>query len=241
MTRAALPPDQNAEPLSAESGQVQEPTSKQANQREPEDLRKQEAVSAEPSQVAAHSFSNLPANKRYNRQVTRPKNHDQAPKILSPHLAIEDGRHQKSAKPYKLSSPAFGGMSPLTPVAMKYDHLMGNTKMTQSTRFKKPEGAPQIDKSYQKLAKPYQPPRKIRENKSVKNLTSGPKEHKRSMTLATRDAMKDQVADAFQSIIEEPAEDNGKSNENKSREDQRRENSSAPRFAKDCSRGPSQF
>lgn len=96
------------------------------------------------------------------------------------------------------------------------------------------------EKSYQKLAaKPYQPPRKIRENKSVKNLASGPKEHKRSMTLATRDAMKDQVADAFQSIIEEPAEDNGKSNENKSREDQRRENSSAPRFAGNSSSGPS--
>ena len=151
------------------------------------DPKKQET---QPSTVAAYSFTNLPANKRYNRQVTRPKNHEQVPKILSPHLAIEDGRHQKSAKPYKMSSPAFGGMSPLTPVAIKYDHLMGNGKMTQSTRFKKPESGSIADKSYQKLAKPYQPPRKIRENKSVKNLTSGPKEHKRSMTLATREAMK---------------------------------------------------
>lgn len=57
----------------------------------------------------------------------------------------------------------------------------------------------------------------MRENRSVKNLASGPKEHKRSMTLATRETMKDQVAEAFQSIIEEPAEDNAKSNDNKSR------------------------
>ena len=61
------------------------------------------------------------------------------------------------------------------------------------------------------------------------------------MTLATRDTMKDQVAEAFQSIIEEPAEDNAKSNENKSREERPRENSSVPRIAKNSSRGPSQF
>lgn len=157
--------------------------------------------------------------------------------MLSPHLNVDEGRQQKSTKPAK---QAIGGLSPLTPVSVKYEQALGN-KLTQTSRYKKPDPTTLVDKSNQKLTKAYPPSRKVRENKSVKNLASGPKEHKRSMTLATREAMQEQVAEAFQSIIEEPAEDNAKSNDNISRQDQQRENSQAPRVGKNSSRGPSQF
>ena len=57
----------------------------------------------------------------------------------------------------------------------------------------------------------------------MKNVLSlgngaGPKEHKRSMTLATRDALNDNNVETFQSIIEEVGEDHNKSIENKSKE-----------------------
>lgn len=56
--------------------------------------------------------------------------------------------------------------------------------------------------------------------KNVLSLGSatGPKEHKRSMTLATRDALNDNNVETFQSIIEEVGEDHNKSIENKSKE-----------------------
>ena len=82
-------------------------------------------------------------------------------------------------------------MSPLTPVSVKYEQQAFGNKLTQSTRYKKPDPTPLADKSSQKLTKAYQQARKVRENRSVKNLASGPKEHKRSMTLATRETMKD--------------------------------------------------
>ena len=88
----------------------------------------------------------------------------------------------------------------------------------------------------------------LRENKSVKNVLAsaaagGPKEHKRSMTLATRDALADQVGDAFQSIIEEPAEDQNRSIENKSKEGNRVRDSKSqiPHLAKNGSRGQGQY
>jgi hypothetical protein len=63
------------------------------------------------------------------------------------------------------------------------------------------------------------------------------------MTLATRDALKEQVGDAFQSILEEPAEDQPKSNDNKSKEGNklRDNNNSSVRVAKNASRGQSHY
>lgn len=102
----------------------------------------------------SYSFTNLPLGKRVNRQTTRSKNQEQqaaAQKIMSPHIN-EDGRQLKSSKPVKQH---IGGMSPLTPVSVKYEQAFGN-KLTQSSRYKKPDPTPLADKSSQKLTKAYQ-------------------------------------------------------------------------------------
>lgn len=61
----------------------------------------------------------------------------------------------------------------------------------------------------------------------MKNLLIPPKDHKRSLTLAARVFHPDQPIEAFQSIIEEPAENNQHSVENKSLEDKRDTSQSA--------------
>ena len=78
-------------------------------------------------------------------------------------------------------------------------------------------------------AQPFQQSATLRENRSSKNLVSGgtgtgipaqlARQHKRSMTLKTRNTLKEQVGETFQSIKEEPAEDNAKSIENKTNDD----------------------
>ena len=84
------------------------------------------------------------------------------------------------------------------------------------------------------------PKKSLRENKSVRNIVGGPsshqgstqgpsvpqsssmnKEHKRSMTLATRDGITNGHGKVFQSIIEEPAEEIPRSIDAKSKEGSR--------------------
>ena len=70
--------------------------------------------------------------------------------MVSPHLNLEEGRYQKTTKPQKAT---VGGMSPLTPVGVKYEQALN--KMTSASRYKRPDPTPLVEKSYQKLAKPY--------------------------------------------------------------------------------------
>lgn len=123
-------------------------------------------------------------------------------------------------------------MSPLTPVSTTKrgdigSIISGNQTTTHNKSKHYPSGQLTNGLSY--------PKKSLRENKSVKNIVGGPahqvsgqpsgtaqaptfKEHKRSMTLATRDGMGANNGKVFQSIIEETAEDVARSIETKSKD-----------------------